>query len=190
MRQPPGRRQASAIVGKPPLACLKVGVGNPGAMRRGGSAGRATRTRRVNEPDGDILGSGYPSAPDEKGLINERTDYESGDDQGGSPTIFVTNMARAVAFYTEILGLRLQYRAGDHFAMIDAGDELSLGLHSPSKSAATPGTPGSIQVGLNVWKPLAQVVETLRSRGVRFSATRTRPDRRRRRRQTRVLQRS
>lgn len=92
--------------------------------------------------------------------------------QGGSPTIFVTDMARAVAFYTEILGLRLQYRAGDHFAMIDAGDGLSLGLHPPSKSAAAPvpapGTPGSIQVGLNVWKPLAQVVETLQSRGVRF----------------------
>ena len=31
-------------------------------------------------------------------------------------------MAKAVAFYTEILGLRLQYRAEDHFAIIDAGD--------------------------------------------------------------------
>ena len=88
--------------------------------------------------------------------------------KGGSPTIFITDMPRAVAFYTEILGLRLQYRAGDHFAMIDAGDGLSLGLHPPSKSAAAPGTPGSIQVGLNVGKPLAQLVETLRSRGVRF----------------------
>ncbi len=90
--------------------------------------------------------------------------------KGGSPTIFITDMARAVAFYTEVLGLRLQYRAGDHFAMIDAGDGLSLGLHPPSKSAAAPapGTPESIQVGLNVWKPLAQVVETLESRGVKF----------------------
>ncbi len=88
--------------------------------------------------------------------------------KGGSPTIFVTDMARAVSFYTDILGLRLQYRAGDHFAMIDAGDGLTLGLHLPSESAAAPGTPGSIQVGLNVCQPLAQVVETLQSRGVRF----------------------
>ncbi|MEE9296192.1 MAG: VOC family protein [Phycisphaerae bacterium] len=58
--------------------------------------------------------------------------------QAASPTIFMTDMARAVAFYTEILGLRLQYRAGDHFAMIDAGDGLSLGLHPPAKSAAAP----------------------------------------------------
>lgn len=87
-----------------------------------------------------------------------------------SPTIVITDIARAVAFYTEILGLRLQYRAGDHFAMIDAGDGPSLGLHAPSKSVAAPapGTPGSIQVGLNLWKPPAQVVETLQSRGVRF----------------------
>ncbi len=88
--------------------------------------------------------------------------------KGGSQTIFFTAMAKAVAFYTEILRLRLQYRAGDHFAMIDAGDGLSLGLHPPSKSAAAPGTTGSIQVGLNVWKPLAEVVETFPSRGVRF----------------------
>ena len=42
--------------------------------------------------------------------------------KGGSATTFVTDMATAAAFYTEILGLRLQYRAGDHFAMIDVGD--------------------------------------------------------------------
>ncbi len=66
---------------------------------------------------------------------------------GGSPTIFVTDMDRAVRFYTETLGLGLKYRAGDHFAMIDAGGGLTIGLHrrrptparrarlDPSKSA-------------------------------------------------------
>ncbi len=58
--------------------------------------------------------------------------------KGRSPTIFITDMARAVVFYTKTLGLRLQYRAGDHFALIDADDGLSLGLHAPSKSAAAP----------------------------------------------------
>ncbi len=77
-------------------------------------------------------------------------------------------MAGPVAFYTEVLGLHLQYRAGDHFALIDAGDGRSLGLRLPSKSAAAPATPGSIHVGLNVQKPLAQVVETLQSHSVRL----------------------
>ncbi len=57
--------------------------------------------------------------------------------------------------------------------MIDASDKLSLGLHSPSNSASAPtrapaGTPGSIQVGLTIWKLPAQVVQTLQSRGGRF----------------------
>jgi len=70
--------------------------------------------------------------------------------KGGSPTIFITDMARAVPLDTKTLGLRLQYRAGDHFAMIHVGDGLSLGLHPPSKRAPAPapGTPGSIQDGL------------------------------------------
>ena len=72
-----------------------------------------------------------PIAPVENGLIDEPTDYESRDEQGGRRTIFVTNMATAVALYNEILELGLQYRAGDHFAMIDAGDGLSPGLHPP-----------------------------------------------------------
>ena len=58
--------------------------------------------------------------------------------KGGSPTIFVTDMARAVAFYTEVLGLRLQYRDGDHFAMIDVGDGLSLGLHPRPRALPPP----------------------------------------------------
>ena len=87
---------------------------------------------------------------------------------GGSPTIFVTDMDRAVRFYTETLGLGLKFRAGDHFAMIDAGQGFTLGLHPPGKNAGSPGTSGSIQVGLNVAQPIEQVVETLQSRGVKF----------------------
>ena len=68
--------------------------------------------------------------------------------KGGIPTIFVTDMATAAAFYTEILGLRLQYRAGDHFAMIDVGDGLSLGLHPrprPRNARVDPGRPERLQ---------------------------------------------
>ncbi len=43
--------------------------------------------------------------------------------------MFITGMPEAVTLDTEELGLGPQYRAGDHFVMIDADDGLSLGLH-------------------------------------------------------------
>ena len=52
--------------------------------------------------------------------------------RGGNATIFVTDMDRAVSFYTETLSLRLTFRAGDHWASIDAGDGFRLGLHPAS----------------------------------------------------------
>lgn len=85
--------------------------------------------------------------------------------RGGNATIFVSNMDQAVRFYVEVLGLKLAYRAGDHWAQIDAGDGFNLGLHLKSDKAAKPGTPGSIQVGLDVTEPLDQVVESVKSRG-------------------------
>jgi catechol 2,3-dioxygenase-like lactoylglutathione lyase family enzyme len=88
--------------------------------------------------------------------------------RGGSPTIFVSDLDRSVEFYTTTLGLSLKYRAGEHFAMIDAGSGLLIGLHPPSRRAAAPGTMGCVQIGLNVTEPIEQVVQTLRSRGVVF----------------------
>jgi catechol 2,3-dioxygenase-like lactoylglutathione lyase family enzyme len=86
--------------------------------------------------------------------------------RGGNATIYVTDMDRAVAFYTEILGLQLAFRAGDHWATIDAGDGFQLGLHPVAPSSPTPGTAGGITVGLAVDEPIEQVVNTLRTRGV------------------------
>ena len=48
---------------------------------------------------------------------------------GGNATIYVAAMDRSVWFYTATLGLRLVFRAGDHWAAIDAGGGLQLGLH-------------------------------------------------------------
>ncbi len=87
---------------------------------------------------------------------------------GGGPTIFVRDVENAVRFYTQTLGLRVLYQAGPHFAMIDAGNGLHIGLHPPAKNAGPPGTRGSIQVCLSVTQPIEDVVREMQSRGVKF----------------------
>ncbi len=87
---------------------------------------------------------------------------------GCSPTIYVSDLARAVSFYTETLGLKDANHAADHFAMIDAGQGQMLGLHPPGRLTPSPGSPGSIQVGLTVSQPIEGVVRQLQDRGVAF----------------------
>ena len=87
---------------------------------------------------------------------------------GGSPTIYVSDLTRAVDFYTKSIGLQLRFRAGDHFAQIDAGGGFTLGLHPPSPLGPKPGSRGAISVGFSVTQPLDQVVATLKQRGVAF----------------------
>ncbi len=89
--------------------------------------------------------------------------------RGGNATIFVSDMDRAVRFYTETLGFGLTYRSGEHWAQIDAGDGLQLGLHAAGEGVPAPGTAGSVQVGFNVTQPIEQVVEALGRRGVAFT---------------------
>ena len=77
-------------------------------------------------------------------------------------------MRRAVDFYHDALELELVFRAGDHWAEIDAGGGLRLGLHPASDHGPAPGTPGAITLGLAVDQPIAEVVAKLEARGVRF----------------------
>lgn len=86
----------------------------------------------------------------------------------GNATIYVTDMDRSVVFYTDTLGLRLDFRAGDHWASIDAGEGMLIGVHPASSRAPAPGTPGAITVGLAVDEPIEEVVSTLEKRGVEF----------------------
>lgn len=88
--------------------------------------------------------------------------------RGGNATIYVNDMDRAVLFYTETLGLRLGFRAGNHWASIDAGDGLVLGLHPAGPRSPVPGTAGAISVGLGVDEPIDRVISTLEGRGVVF----------------------
>jgi len=88
---------------------------------------------------------------------------------GGSVTIYVTDMERAVRFYTETLGLKLMYRGGPGYTAVDAGGGLELGLHATHPGAPTPGPHSPVQLSLSVTQPIGEVVATLRSRGVQVT---------------------
>jgi uncharacterized protein (TIGR00369 family) len=82
--------------------------------------------------------------------------------RGGCPTLPVADFDRAVAFFTETLGLTLLVRLGDEWACLDAGDGLLIGLVPRRKGELRPS------VGLYVSGPIEDVVETLSQRGVNF----------------------
>ena len=87
---------------------------------------------------------------------------------GGHPTIYVSDMDRAITFYTETLGLKLVFRAGNHYAEIDAGEGFILGLHPVGPGSPTPGTRGAITLTLGVSESLEEVVRKLGESGVQF----------------------
>ena len=89
--------------------------------------------------------------------------------KGGNVTVYVSDMDAAVRFYTDVLGLELRERFGDHWAAIDAGNGLVIGLH-PATPEVGAGRTGSIAIGFEVTTGIEQVVETLKARGVGFNA--------------------
>ncbi len=87
----------------------------------------------------------------------------------GTVIIFIRDMDRAVKFYTEILGHKLEYYEKDIWASLDAGDGLKIGLHPGTDSAHAPGTNGGTQISFSVTKPIGDVVQTLRTRGAKIT---------------------
>jgi catechol 2,3-dioxygenase-like lactoylglutathione lyase family enzyme len=85
----------------------------------------------------------------------------------GVVTVFVTDMDRAVRFYNEILGLKLAYRFGNEWASIIVPGGMTIGLH-PASDASPAGHKGSITIGLNVSRPIEEVVGELKDKGVQF----------------------
>src|SRR5947209_4903228 len=86
---------------------------------------------------------------------------------GGNATVFVSNMDNAVRFYTEVLGLRLTNRFGDHWATVDAGKGLTIGLHPASPKYPAPGTKGGVMLGLEIGISIEQATARLTERGVK-----------------------
>jgi len=87
---------------------------------------------------------------------------------GGIATVYVSDMDRAVDFYVKLLGLKLRQRFGNHWAEIEAGQSLVIGLHPQSVKGPPPGTKGAISIGLTIDEPIDQVTQRLGERGVKF----------------------
>jgi len=88
--------------------------------------------------------------------------------RGGVVTIYVSDMDRAVRFYSEVLGFRLTERHGNHWASLDGGPGLTIGLH-PATAEVPAGRQGSIALGLYLERPIREAVSQLTSRGVQFA---------------------
>ena len=70
-----------------------------------------------------------------------------------------------------MLGLKLTNRFGNHWATVQAGKTLVIGLHPWSAKYPPPGTKGSVQIGLVVSRdePIADLAARLRKHGVEVS---------------------
>jgi predicted enzyme related to lactoylglutathione lyase len=85
----------------------------------------------------------------------------------GNVTVYVANMERAVEFYTGVLGLKLAYRFGDHWASVVAGKGLTIGLH-PASEQSPAGRKGSMTIGLELSGSIQDATQALEAKGVRF----------------------
>jgi len=85
----------------------------------------------------------------------------------GNVTLYVSNMDRAVRFYSETLGLRLAYRFGDNWASVEVGKGLTIGLH-PASEQMPAGRKGSMAIGLELSGSIHDAVKTLQAKGVEF----------------------
>ena len=88
---------------------------------------------------------------------------------GGHAVVFVSNMDRAVRYYTDVLGLPLTSRYEDKIATVEAGRRLVIALHPASPEYPTPGTRGAVRIALHVDEPIDRVLSRLAARGVRVA---------------------
>lgn len=86
---------------------------------------------------------------------------------GGHAIVYVSNMDAAIRFYADTLGLTLTNRFEDHFATVEAGRRLVLGIHPKTPRTPQPGMKGSVTLSLVVDEPIDTVLSRLAKRGVR-----------------------
>ena len=88
--------------------------------------------------------------------------------KGRVPTLYVSDMDRAVHFCSQPLELRMKSRYGDHWVEVDAGNVPVLGLHPRAADVETVSASRSISIGFSVDEPLDGIVRKLEERGVAF----------------------
>ena len=86
----------------------------------------------------------------------------------GNVTVYVKDMDRAVRFYTEVLGLKLAYRFGDHWASVEVGRGLTIGLHPTSGEVTTGSKGGGMSIGLELSGKMEDAMAKLEAKGLRF----------------------
>jgi predicted enzyme related to lactoylglutathione lyase len=85
-------------------------------------------------------------------------------------TIFVSDMDRAVEFYTSVLGMKLEHRFGNEWASLKTQDGVNVGLHPASKESPA-GRRGSITIGFEVRESIKKAVTEMKQKGVKFVTT-------------------
>ena len=85
--------------------------------------------------------------------------------KGGNVTVMVSDVDRAVKFYTETLGLPLKARYGDAWAEVSVPG-VTIGLHPRSRTATKAG--GGLSIGFQV-DNLHAAMAKLKRKGVRFA---------------------
>lgn len=87
--------------------------------------------------------------------------------KGGNVTVYVSDMDAAVRFYSEVLGLKLAYRFGNHWASIVVGSNLTIGLHPASAESPEAGS-GGMAIGLELEGSIDDAITRLAAKGVQF----------------------
>ena len=84
-------------------------------------------------------------------------------------SVYVSDMDRAVKFYSEGLGLTLKSRIGNEWAELVTSNGVVIGLH-PAKPPDTvaPGTGGAINIEFQAAGDLETAIRKLKSHGVQF----------------------
>lgn len=88
---------------------------------------------------------------------------------GGIATVYVSDLDRAVDFYTNTLGLKLVQHVPQHWAQVDAGKGSMIGLHPAGPHSPRPGAQGAISIGFFIDNPIDGVYNELVERGVIFT---------------------
>ena len=84
----------------------------------------------------------------------------------GLCTVMVSDLKRAIEFYTKTLGLKLEFEVPD-WAEVTAPGGFKIGLHPEGEHTAKPGTHGAISISLGV-DSVDEAMATLKDRGVKF----------------------